>query len=180
MIKHILFLFSVIFLLSACKSKSDRVKPPKTILNEKELVEVLVDLHLAEGVFKSHYQIPDLRNNNNPNEYYEWVLQKHGIEKEKLEESLIFYGRYPDQYKSIYEKALNCLNEMEAQIKAQEQVEQERKAIEEEARLKELSQQTSEELKISSDSDSVLMAQDTILIRQDTTLTEQDTLRTGQ
>lgn len=120
MIKNILILISAIFILSGCRSKTDRVKPPETVFNAEEMVDILVDIHLAEGVYKNRYKL-ELKKKQDPKDYHQWVLEKHGIENEKLEESLVFYGRYPEHYREIYEKVLNRLNEMESQIKVQEQ-----------------------------------------------------------
>ena len=160
MIRYILILVSVVFILSGCRSKTDRLKPPKTVYKAEEMVDILVDIHLSEGVYKSRYKLK-LKKKQDPEEYYRWVLQKHGIENDKLEESLIFYGRYPEHYREIYEKVLNRLNEMEAQIKVQEQKELEEKKAEKKEQLR------LDSLKLVAERDSLLQLKDSLQI-QDT------------
>ena len=84
---------------------------PKGILSEKEVTSVLVDLHLAESLFTSRYNM-QINRENYLEDLYLSVLKKHKIDKNTLEKSILYYGRHPEKYKAIYDDVLDRLNEM--------------------------------------------------------------------
>ncbi len=104
-VSKILLLFVV---LHACKGNEP---PPEGILSEEKMVELLVDIHLAEGIKqtgettldRTHLQISDM---------YQAVFDHHGITEEKFRESFEWYARRELLFDRVYEKVIERLNAM--------------------------------------------------------------------
>ena len=94
---------------------------PKGILPEKELIPVLVEIHLAESIFIMRYTMQVTRANYLEDLYLS-VLKRHNIDQKKFEESILFYGKHPEIYKPIYDEVLNRLNEMHALSQAKDSI----------------------------------------------------------
>lgn len=95
--KFILILAIVGLTLSGCS------KRPKNILSEDKMVEVMVDLQIAEAYERSGYS----------NEYLQGkerellgrgVLMHHGVSVEEMDSTLAWYGRNMDEYPKLYKK----------------------------------------------------------------------------
>lgn len=94
MLKQRIFISALLFalLLSACgKSK---------VLSEKQMEDVLFDIHIADAVISDNYR--DFTNEANKRELYTSVFEKHGITQEQFDTSLVWYGRNLDKYLTIY------------------------------------------------------------------------------
>ena len=112
--------FPVIFiavLVLACSGNS----VPSGILKEKEIIPVLVDIHLAEGIYAQRYTQKITRLNYEEDLYLS-VLKKYKLDQKTLEASVLYYGKHPDQYKPIYDEVLNRLLEMEVKSRAKDSI----------------------------------------------------------
>jgi hypothetical protein len=95
---------------------------PKGILSEKQITPVLVDLHLAEGVYNQRYVHPTTRENY-PEDLYLSILKKYKLDRKVFEASVLFYGKHPDKYTIVYDEILNRLNEMSVKSRARDSIE---------------------------------------------------------
>lgn len=101
-------------LLLACNKKSER------ILSEKEMIEVLSDIQIAEA-YQNNARVParfDHQAITNA------VLEKRGIPKEVFDSTLSYYGRNLDQYYIVLDKVSQKLTKLEpsaAQVVKNEQ-----------------------------------------------------------
>jgi hypothetical protein len=96
--KKIYFIvFSLILLLVACNQQ------PKGVLNEQQMVDILVRIHSAEGIFdvKSYSQDSDLKKH-----YYKYILDQYHISSSSFDTSLRWYLKHPKIYERVYEKVL--------------------------------------------------------------------------
>lgn len=93
----------------SCKNKVD-------VLTEDQLVDVLVDYHLAEGVVFS----PDktTKNHSEKLEVYNHVFEKHGISKQYFDSTLNYYIAQPKLLQDIYGRVTAELRIVEKDIKA--------------------------------------------------------------
>ncbi len=110
-------LFTTLLLILAC-SPND---VPKGILTEKEITPILVDIHLAEGIYAQKNLLKITRENYQEDLYLS-VIKKYKIDQKVLEASLLYYGKYPDKYKPIYDEVLNRLNELEVKFRAKDSI----------------------------------------------------------
>lgn len=77
-------------------------KRPKNVLSDKEMVEVIADLKLAEAYANS--QIHGSGTADKREELAKSVLASHGVTQEELDSTLGWYGRNLDKYSELYEK----------------------------------------------------------------------------
>lgn len=88
------FFFLLIVFMVSC---SDR---PSGVLKEKEMVDLLVDMQLAEAY--THTQ--NTLSNHEREDLGKRVLIAHGVSAETLDTTLAWYGRNMDEYSDLYEK----------------------------------------------------------------------------
>ena len=103
----------VIFLLlmisaAACKEKG--YPKPKELISEKEMVDVLCDIHLAEALAnRTRYKTIDSIKMESK-DLYQAALDKHGLNDSILAMSVIYYSARPKVYEKIYTKVVEQLN----------------------------------------------------------------------
>lgn len=103
------FLISIIlFLIAACNRR------PKDVLSKKEMVKVLTDFHLLDGVL---YAKDSLYIGNYNTYYYQYVLKKHGITQAQFDSSLAWYGKNPREFEKVYTDVILRLNHLQEDIK---------------------------------------------------------------
>jgi hypothetical protein len=108
-----LFVLSVLF-LSACKKKQ-----PEGILGQKEMVDILSDLHIIDGYSATvSYvdSVKELKRN-----FYATIYAKHHVSEAAFQKSFKYYSMQPELLDTIYtqveniilkkEKRLNRINE---------------------------------------------------------------------
>jgi hypothetical protein len=104
--KYITLFFSVLLFLTACQNQ----KQPKGVLNEKDMISLLLDIHITDG---SVYQVPQV-----PDSLYKYSSQKyvalfkrHHTTDAVYKTSLKYYSKQPERIQAMYSK-------LEAIIKA--------------------------------------------------------------
>jgi hypothetical protein len=83
-----------LFILAACGSKE--VSVPEDVIPAKQMVPILVDVHIVEGARNGALILGDT---NGIEDYYAKVYEKHGITEASFKRSFI----------PIYEKVLDSL-----------------------------------------------------------------------
>lgn len=91
-----------ILALSSCKP--DIGTPP---LDRKEMVALMIDVHLAQATVSRQMTIP-------PNElykhrYFKSVLDKHNISEAKFDSAVGWYARNATEYKKVYADVVDSL-----------------------------------------------------------------------
>jgi len=110
-------IIALLILTFACSTSS----VPKGILTEKQITPILVEIHLAEGLFAQRY-VDKITRDSYQTDLYLSVLKKFKIDQKVFEESLLYYGKYPEKYKPVYDEVLNILNEMEVKSRAKDSI----------------------------------------------------------
>jgi len=106
-----------IILVLACSAND----VPKGILSEREITPILVDIHLAEGLYAQRYA-QKITRDNYAEDLYMSVLKKYKVSQKTLEASLLYYGKYPEKYKPVYDEVLDRLNEMNVKMRAKDSI----------------------------------------------------------
>jgi hypothetical protein len=96
--------------IASC-SGSDSEKPDQ-VLDEKEMVDVLVDVHLAEAVL-TRVRGKGENVEGLTNAYYQKVFEKHEINKKIFDTSMYYYQQNLGEMDEIYEQVITELNKME-------------------------------------------------------------------
>lgn len=99
--KKLVYLIIAFFVLAACSHDPDYV------IGEKDMVDLLVDVHKAEAVIESNYG--DYNSKADKKKLREAVFLKHGITKEQFDTNLVWYGHHIEDYMKIYEQVVERL-----------------------------------------------------------------------
>ena len=107
----LLSLSSSIFLFS-CKEPE---KEQPGILPKDKMIDVLVDIHIAEASSESH-GLTSIQINQLVAVKYEGVLQKHGITRPQFQTAFDYYLRHPAELDEIYQEVVNRLTALESKL----------------------------------------------------------------
>ena len=102
--------FTAIFFFS-CSKKSITI--PDNVLSKKEIVPVLVDIHLAQAAANRN-QFSDTVHNS-LSDYTPFIFQSHRITKQKYDSSISFYTKYPELMDEIYQDVINELSKKQSE-----------------------------------------------------------------
>src|SRR6056297_1017281 len=110
--KKIFYFISIMFLLFGCNES----RTPDYVIPPDEMVSVLVDIHLADGMLTSYEVNPEQQINDSVN-IYNILLYNYGYSRKDFDTSLYYYGKNIALYDKIYHEVLNKLHEMETQLR---------------------------------------------------------------
>lgn len=103
-----LLLLLLVLLSPACK-KSESISG-KAFMEREVLVDILVDLHLADGVtndrkFNRKYDADSI-------DVLSPILEKHQVSREMFDTTLVVYSQHPELFDQVYNEVLIKLNVM--------------------------------------------------------------------
>ena len=77
------------------------------------MIDILVDVHLAEAALNSRKFKDTLVGKSSSADFYYSVLQKHELQDSVFEKSLVFYASQPRRFEKMYRQVMNQLSAME-------------------------------------------------------------------
>jgi len=103
-----LLVFILVMLLPACK-KQESISG-KAFVEREVMVDVLVDIHLADGVtndrkFNRKYDVDSI-------DLLTPILEKHHITREMFDTTLVVYSQHPELFDQLYSDVLIKLSVM--------------------------------------------------------------------
>ena len=104
------FIFSGV----ACLHQKSKI-PKSEIIPEKDLIPILVEMHLADGlmnVSEIRYMYPGRDSISN----YQDILQKYGYDKELFDRTIQYYADQTDDLDDLYENVISELTKLYSQI----------------------------------------------------------------
>ena len=101
----------IVSLITACASHPQG-PPPKGVLKENRLVDLLVDMHYYESVYSITGHISGFRSEHGADtlDLYQPVLDKHGIGREQFVETMRYYSFNPPQFEALYNRVVDEIN----------------------------------------------------------------------
>lgn len=111
-----LFLILLIFSISCI----NQGKEPDYVIPKEDMVEIIIDLHLADGMLSVNEIRQELVRKDTIN-YYEAILDAYGYNRSDFDTSVYYYSKHIDKYDQIYGEVLNRLNEMETELKKEDE-----------------------------------------------------------
>jgi hypothetical protein len=114
MIRLTLFM-AILVLLTAGSCSSRKNKPDRSnLIPEKELVSILTDIHIANGILS----IPKIQgwfSTLDSTSTYYYIIKKHGYTKETMDKTMKYYFiKKPKELIKIYDEVLADLSKMES------------------------------------------------------------------
>lgn len=98
-IGHKLLTFLLLLtILSACS------KRPEGVLSEKEMVDIMADIQIAQAMADTRYRTPGTGSNVDYSQLTEGILAAHNVSREELDSTLSWYGHNMDSYSDLYTK----------------------------------------------------------------------------
>ena len=114
--KRIFFSLIFIGLLSSCYHEvNSEVKVPDRLLSNDSIVIVLTEIQLIEGALTHKRFLHDLTKDKKE-QYYAYIYRKFNLTPELLKENLDYYNSNPDQMIAIYDKVLENLSKLQAEL----------------------------------------------------------------
>ena len=97
-----------------CSEKPD-TPIPKGVLSIEKMTEIMVDVQLIEaGIVIRKYN--KTQRKEQIMDYYRSLYLKHNTDKQTFENSLKFYTDNPDKLELIYDRILEKLSKLEAEV----------------------------------------------------------------
>lgn len=109
--QHVIFLAMLV--LQACSGNN----LPAGVLSKKQMVPIIVDIHLSEAINTQKYNISMIRDSL-PEDLYLSICKKFKLDRSVIEKSLHYYGKHTREYIPIYDEVLNVLSEMDVKAKS--------------------------------------------------------------
>lgn len=107
-----------IFILAASCTSNTIYEKPKNLISKNKMVDILVDIYLAEGA--KSVENKDLERLV---DYMPLVYEKHKIDSLQFAESNFYYTSKIDDYEDIFKKVNNRLKKMKTEYETMQKVE---------------------------------------------------------
>jgi hypothetical protein len=99
-----------LILIISCSQSGKKYRIP-----DKELVKILADIHIADAIsFSTKYR--DKFRNNDSITYFDKLFAKYHVTRSQFDSTIAWYSGNPDKYELLYDKVLDRLNRMYANI----------------------------------------------------------------
>ena len=105
-----LILIIAVFAFTACENEI--MPKPEHLIKEKKMINMLVDVHLADATF-NHLRYDSVMQHNRTENFYYSVLDKYEVPDSVFEQSLIYYESFPKDFEKMYRKVMSRLSELE-------------------------------------------------------------------
>jgi type II secretory pathway predicted ATPase ExeA len=112
--KNIFILFFSLLLWAACDDPL--IEKPKNLIKEDRMIDMLVDVHLAEATYQNRIRQDSAIDNTTSTDFYYSVLDKYQVADSTFEKSYIFYLSNPRKFEKMYRKVQSKLSEMEQEF----------------------------------------------------------------
>lgn len=103
----------LILLLTVFSCSKPVVEKPEVLIHEDQMIDILVDIHLAEATFNTRRHRDSLVMKSSSANFYYSILDKYQVPDSVFEQSFVFYVSQPRKFEKMYRQAMNKLNEME-------------------------------------------------------------------
>jgi hypothetical protein len=101
----------------------------KKIIPEKKFVNLLADIHLADGIAVDQISNTSSTFTLDSASFYGSVLNKYHVTRTQFDNTLAFYASHPVDCQRMYNKVIARLKLMEEELKKQEEDQQEQEKV---------------------------------------------------
>jgi hypothetical protein len=93
------------------------------ILSEKQLIELLVDIHVADGIALDMNNKVDATYVLDSASLYQSIFNKHGVTRKQFDTSMVYYTARPKKFNEIYNQVLVEVKQLEEEVTRQMEAE---------------------------------------------------------
>lgn len=108
MVRRNSYILIVVIALFAGIFSASCSRKPKAVLNQKEMENLLLDMHILEGSIRASDM--DYGHEEEKAAYYKALFNKYGISKEEFDSCLSWYTKHPKQFERIYANVITRLD----------------------------------------------------------------------
>lgn len=110
-----LILIGISIMTGSCASRKNKLDK-RNLIPEKELVSILTDIHLADGLL-SLPRVNSWASSLDSITSYYLIIEKHGYTKDIMDKTMKYYFlENPKRLNKIYDQVLGILSEMESRV----------------------------------------------------------------
>ncbi len=109
-----LHIFLILVLINSCSGRENKIKR-RDIIPEKELIQVLEDIHLADALLTSPVMLNQYPGKDSTSNYQD-ILNNHGYSLDDFDKTLLYYSDKPEKLEVIYEQLIDKLSLLESEI----------------------------------------------------------------
>lgn len=114
-----LFAFSVLTLFISCTGKTNSI--PSRVIPKDKMVDVLVDIHLAEAAADNRgFTKPEI--NLMMASKYDSIFQKNETTFEQFKFSYDYYMNHPAEFSDIYSEVVNKLTTLVSKVRNEKKI----------------------------------------------------------
>ena len=106
----IITLLLLAFAIISCDKQY--VEKPDQLIREKKMIDMLVDIQLAEATYIHMRNDSIVRKSSSVN-FYHSVLEKYNVPDSVFEKSFVYYASDTKKFEKMYREVVNRLSEME-------------------------------------------------------------------
>jgi hypothetical protein len=92
------------------------IEKPDNLIKENQMIDMLVDVHLAEAVYHDRSRQDSSIINTTSTDFYYSVLDKYEVPDSVFEKSFVYYLSKPKSFERMYRKVQGKLSEMEQEF----------------------------------------------------------------
>ncbi len=118
--RNYIFILLATFTFSCVKND----KAPEYVIPQEDMVKIIRDIHLTDGMLTVSNVRKDLSRGDTLN-YYDVIFENYGYERSDFDTSIYYYSKQINKFDEIYKEVLNQLNEMETMLKEDDETENE-------------------------------------------------------
>ena len=104
----------LVLVIVSCQSE---IEIPETVIRQEQMIEILIDVHLAEA-WKERRKMEEDSALIFIKAQYETIFKLHNITRSEFENSLEYYENHPDIMDELYHEVINEMSRREAGLKA--------------------------------------------------------------
>jgi len=110
-------IISIILILGFTACDTEVYKKPKHLIKEKKMIDMLVDVHLAEAAYNNQSYRNTTARRLTETDFYYSVLHKYNVPDSVFERSFVYYASKPKVFEKMYRQVTNRLTEIEEEEK---------------------------------------------------------------
>ena len=110
------FTRNLIIILLICTSCNEETNIPSGILEPNQMIDVMEDIYIAEGIVSSSDIINKEAERQKAIDYYSIIYKKHNIDSLQYRKSFEYYCQHPALMQDVNEQVINRLQKKQIDI----------------------------------------------------------------